>query len=374
MLFNFKYKFLRSLRVKQLLFWDIAFPIILGTVFFTAFKNADNYQFSPIKVAIVNESENKAFETVINEVSKEDDEQLLNSTDTDEENAKNMLADGNISGIIYIKDSPSITISQNGIEQSILQSFMQQYKSRESVITQIAKEHPENLASAIEKLTSDISYNKEVSLNNENMSHSVVYFYSLIAMTCLFSAMSGVYCTLDLLANQSAVGIRREASPQHKMKAVMGDYAATVLLHFGCILILLFYLNQILKVDFGNKMPLIIITGFLGCVIGSAIGVLIGSIKRLSEGVKVGISVSFSMLCSLFSGLMLSSLKLIIDENIPVLNRLNPAALITDSLYSLNMYSDYSRYTTNMITLVIIAAVCCILSYFSLRRTSYANL
>ena len=353
MLFNFKYKFLRSLRVKQLLFWDMAFPIILGTVFFTAFKNADNYQFSPIKVAVVNESENKAFETVINEVSKEDDDQLLNSTDTDEENAKNMLADGNISGIIYIKDSPSITISQNGVEQSILQSFMQQYKSRESVITQI---------------------DKEVSLNNENMSHSVVYFYSLIAMTCLFSAMSGVYCTLDLLANQSAVGIRREASPQHKMKAVMGDYAATVLLHFGCILILLFYLNQILKVDFGNKMPLIIITGFLGCVIGSAIGVLIGSIKRLSEGVKIGISVSFSMLCSLFSGLMLSSLKMIIDENIPVLNRLNPAALITDSLYSLNMYSDYSRYTTNMITLVIIAAVCCILSYFSLRRTSYANL
>lgn len=370
----FKYKLLTLLRSKELIFWNAFFPILLGSMFFITFKNADSYEFAPVKVAIVKNTENAQFEAVLNEVSKEGENQLLDVTKTDLDNAKTLLTNDDVKGIIYIDETPSITISQNGIDQSIIQSFMEEYNSHSLVIMQIANEHPQKLSSAIDKLHSDVLYNKEVMLNNNETDHFVVYFYSLIAMTCLYSSMTGVYCTIGMLANQSPAGMRREASSQHKLTAILSDYFATVLIQFSCVLLLLFYLNVILKIDFGKNIFLVILTSFIGCLIGTSIGILIGSATKFSENVKVGICVAFSMICAFCSGLMFKIMKQIIEANAPVFNRINPAALITDSLYSLNMYNDYSRFTVNMLILVAMAVLCCTLSYFSLRRTKYANL
>ena len=54
------------IKTKELLFWTMAFPIILGTLFFAAFGNAkmeDN--FSRIPVGVVIEGQADAFEAVI---------------------------------------------------------------------------------------------------------------------------------------------------------------------------------------------------------------------------------------------------------------------------------------------------------------------
>jgi predicted Zn-dependent peptidase len=63
-----KYNFISALRVKQLNFWILIFPIILGTLFNIAFSGImDSEKFKTIPVAIVEKSENKNFSSVVSQ-------------------------------------------------------------------------------------------------------------------------------------------------------------------------------------------------------------------------------------------------------------------------------------------------------------------
>ena len=47
-----------------------------------------------------------------------------------------------------------------------------------------------------------------------------------------------------------------------------------------------------------------------------------------------------SMTGSTLAGLMNSKIKFAVDQNMPIINKLNPAALITDAFYCINVYDD----------------------------------
>ena len=55
-------------------------------------------------------------------------------------------------------------------------------------------------------------------------------------------------------------------------------------------------------------------------------------------------------------------------------NRINPAALISDSLYALNMYPSLTRFARNMGILAVMTLVLCFISGLILRRSDYASL
>ena len=65
------YEIKSSLRVKDLIFWLILFPIILGTLFKIAFSDLYEKQIStdPIPTAIVVTAENEAFRSVVDSIS-----------------------------------------------------------------------------------------------------------------------------------------------------------------------------------------------------------------------------------------------------------------------------------------------------------------
>ena len=67
-------------------------------------------------------------------------------------------------------------------------------------------------------------------------------------------------------------------------------------------------------------------------------------------------------------------MKAIIAENIPWFNNINPAAVISDSLYCLNIYNDYERFTVKIITMLIISAIFVLLGFVLSRRKKYASL
>ena len=67
-------------------------------------------------------------------------------------------------------------------------------------------------------------------------------------------------------------------------------------------------------------------------------------------------------------------MKYIIDKNIPLLNIINPANMITDGLYSLYYYEGFSRYNFNLISLIVFSIVMIVISYFSLRRQKYDSI
>lgn len=67
-------------------------------------------------------------------------------------------------------------------------------------------------------------------------------------------------------------------------------------------------------------------------------------------------------------------MKYIIDKNIPILNQINPASMITDGFYSLYYYDTFNRYFIDVAGLLIFATVMIGLSFISLRRQKYDSI
>jgi ABC-2 type transport system permease protein len=373
-----KYKLKALFREKSLVGWVFAFPIALGTFFFLSFgsiMNSEEYDFSPVPVAFVSEnSADKMFETVLDDLSKESENQLFQVTKTDKESAEELLKKGDIDGILLASPELSVIVSGKGLNQTIIKSFLESYLKHQNVLEQIGSTHPERLAAAMDILTREISYNKELSLANTKMDNLSQYFFALIAMTCLYGSIIGRKCVEDIQADLSALGARREISPAHKLTVICADFCGSVIVNFSSVLLLLFYLTVILKIDFGTRVPYIVLTAFAGSVIGVAMGTFIGSLGKISVQVKEALVSAISLILSFLSGLMINNMKDIVEHTVPFVNRINPAALITDCLYSLNMYDTFDRFYSNIVNMGIIAALFIFGSYLLLRRNRYASI
>jgi len=67
-------------------------------------------------------------------------------------------------------------------------------------------------------------------------------------------------------------------------------------------------------------------------------------------------------------------MKYVIDKNIPIVNKLNPASMITDGFYSLYYYDTLDRFYFNIASLLTLSVVMIIISYLSLRRQKYDSI
>ena len=102
------------------------------------------------------------------------------------------------------------------------------------------------------------------------------------------------------------------------------------------MMILLAYMKYVLRLEFSGSYAEMLPALFLGSMIGVTMGMFITSIGKMGEGMKVGVMVGVSMAMSFCAGLMNADIKNIIDRSAPLLNRINPAALISDALYCIN--------------------------------------
>ena len=94
----------------------------------------------------------------------------------------------------------------------------------------------------------------------------------------------------------------------------------------------------------------------------------------MAEGIKIGILLGISMVCSFLAGLMNAEMKYVVEQHAPIINRSNPAALISDAFYCINVYDDPARYTRNLVTLFMMCIVLIIASFLMVRRERYDSI
>ena len=70
------------------------------------------------------------------------------------------------------------------------------------------------------------------------------------------------------------------------------------------------------------------------------------------------------MVCSFLAGLMNSNMKDLVEKHVPIINRINLAALISDAFYCINVYNDTARYYRNLVTLAVMSAAFVMASFF----------
>ena len=369
-----KYNVLVKFRNFNMTFWPLVFPLILGTFFFFAFGNLNDADFETVQVAMVQESDsNPLFSFYIKQVEKSDSD-LLNIREMDEETALAALKNKEISGIYYNKMSPSLTVNAHGIPESILQSVLESYDNSLHTIQTILKEHPSGILDGFSQMADTRELVQELSLGGKTIDGNSQFFYALIAMACLYGSFIGFGSTITLQANLTALAARRCVTPTHKLKLIVSEQITSFLIGYVDVIILLIYLRNILKLDFQGQMDKMLIISMLGSLIGVSMGIFIGSFSKMGEGIKVAIILAISMVCSFLSGLMNSSMKDIVEKHAPVINRINPAALISDAFYCINVYDDPTRYYRNLVTLASMSIVLVLASFLLIRRNRYDSI
>ncbi len=377
---NFKYDFLVCLRSKDVILWMLIFPVFLGTVFHIAFGNINSSNaFEAVPVAVVMETENEAFRTVMDEITA-GEEPLFAVTYTDKEQAMTMLEKADVSGIMFVDDSVSVSVSgltsgtTINVKKTIVKSFAEQYNSTSEVIENTMKTDMTKLPAVIETLSKQVSCNEQLPLTDGNTDNMLGYFYNLIAMVGLLGSNLGVYMVSDNQANLSPLGARRCCSPRRKITSLVLGLLARFVAEAICVSVSLTYLIFVLGIDFGTKIPFVYLAGILGGFLGTSFGFLVGSIGTKDGDTKSAICVAVSLTCCFFSGLMINTMKGMVDTVAPWFNEINPAAVISDAFYCLNIYDDYERFTTKIITMLIMTVVFCLGGFLLTRRRKYASL
>ena len=369
-----KYNILVKFRNFNMTFWPLVFPLILGTFFFFAFGNLNDADFETVQVAMVQESDsNPLFSFYIKQVEKSDSD-LLDIHEMDEDAALTALKNKEISGIYYNKMTPSLTVNAHGIPESILQSVLESYNNSLHTIQNILKNHPSGILNGLSQMADTKELVQELSLGGKTIDGNSQFFYALIAMACLYGSFIGFGSAITLQANLTALAARRCVTPTHKLKLIISEQVASFLIGYIDVIILLLYLRNILKLDFQGQMGKMLIISLFGSLIGVSMGIFVGSLGKMSEGIKVSVILAISMVCSFLSGLMNSSMKDIVEKHAPIINRINPAALISDAFYCINVYDAPTRYYRNLITLAGMSIVFMLASFLLIRRNRYDSI
>ena len=389
---NFKYSIKTLFRNKALIFWTFAFPIILGTFFNMAFSNIEKREkLDIINIAIVNNDDfnnNKVYKTAFKDLSdKNNKDRIFKTHYTTEDKARKLLEDGKIVGYLkIINDEPKLTFIKNGFNGTIFKYVTEEITETSSMVKNISEE---KIKKAIATGNYNIDYesiydnvmnlieDNNVRINNissNNLSYTMIEFYSLIAMVCLYGGMLGVVAINQSLANMSNKGKRISVSPISKGKLILSSVLASYITELIGLALLFIYTIFVLKVDYGSRLGLDIVLALVGSLAGLSLGVAVASVFKSNEKAKIGMIISITMLGCFLSGMMGVQMKYVIDKNIAIINKINPASMITDGFYSLYYYDTLNRFIFDIGSLVIFASLLIGVSYISLRRQKYDSI
>ncbi len=390
---NFKYAFKTLFRDKMLIFWTFAFPIILGTFFNMAFSNIENSEkLDIISIAIVEKEENEimkqAFETLSDE---ENEDRLFKTQYVTEEKAKELLENDEITGYLVLrKEEPKVVIKSNGINETIFKYVTEEIMQNTEMISDIVEKrvqesmqgypegiynmpNMENIYEDVMKILEDNQVEFK-NISNSNLSYTMIEFYTLIAMTCLYCGVLGMVAVNHNLANMGNIGKRTSITPTSKGRIIFSSLMASYLTQLIGLAILFAYTILVLKVDYGTNLPMIILLSLTGSLAGLSLGIAVATLIKTNENAKIGILIAVTMLGCFLSGMMGITMKYMVDKNVPIVNLINPASMITDGFYALYYYDTLDRCFLNIVSLLIFSGVMIILSINGLRKQKYEAL
>lgn len=377
----YKYRLKALFHDKMEFFWNLIFPLLLGTCFYAALsnitKNTETFETIPVAVVLEDSAQETFFKEMMDGLSESVDGEVpfFHVTYANQTQGEELLTEEQVDGLIILKNgTPSLTILENGINQTIIKNVLDKYIQTNEVITGMIPEHLDKLEAVMDAVGSDVAYIRELPLTHGNTDPVMDFFFALIAMTCLMGTTVGQYTAMHIKANLSPIGLRKVISPANRMAMILGDMCASLTLSAIGNAMLIVYLKYILKLEFGAGFLLIYVVALIGSLLSICIGMMVGFLPKLSENAKAGINIGITLFSGFLCGLMANGIKQLIEQTCPIINRINPGSLISDALYALNIYDTYEKYIQCLIIMLIMCTVSVFISLTIARRESYDSI
>ncbi|MCI9280310.1 MAG: ABC transporter permease [Bacilli bacterium] len=382
---NFNYTLKTLFKNKILIFWTYAFPIILGLLFYFAFSDIEKGEtFKVIPIGIVENQaflENTLYKETFQVLGEEGSKtQIFSIRYEDEETCQSLTKKKEIVGYLNLENEAKLVISENGIDETTFKFVIEEIEEKKALFNHLIEMNQDSIrndASFVAQIYEKVMANQESSIQDDSKSHlsyTMIEYYTLIAMACLYGGILGMYAINQKLANMSSNGKRVSVAPIQKIKLIGSSALASyVTLLIGVLLLFLFTVF-VLHVDYGDSIFYVLLLILFGSLAGLAFGLFISVLLKKNENTKIGIIIAGTMFCSVLSGMMGITMKYVIDKNVPILNKINPANMITDGFYALYYYDTPERFFMNLISLILFSLVLFLISIVILRGEKYDSI
>jgi len=327
------------------LFWALMYPLVLVFFFNAAFSGMMDFEARNIDVGIGNDNQ-------IGYILK--DIEFINVHKITDDKIVEKLESGKINA--YIDNRLNLTVTESGINQTIIKEVVEQIKQ----------------TSMLNRPVTEIDFSVDyLADKNQEANNLAVTFYALIAMVSLYGIFSGIETVCFIQANLSNVGVRINVTPLKKGNFLLAGTIDALLLNLLSNGILLLFITYVLKITLFNELLYSAILIILGNFFGVALGILIGTSNKKSNEAKISMAIVLTLFLSFFSGLMGPWIKVMIDQKVPVLARLNPISIITNNLYRVNLLESTRSAGEGILVLFLYCIVLILVSYLFLRGKKY---
>ena len=366
-----KYNLLQMFRTKENLFWGMALPLVMGVIFFLAFGGVE-FELDPIPVAIVETRPlNTLTRSFVEMANYLEEDELLQVSFASYDNAMEMLRQREISGVILLGESIELVLMSAGIGQSILETITGEFIIRFTSAANIASLRPEFLANAMVAIERYESVNAPV----RELPISVLtnFFFVMLAVGCFMGTNIGAKSGFELQSHMTDVAARLSVSPTPKIVLFIENLLAGTIGQTMITTITLLFYTFVLGVDFGDRWGLILLACIVGSFASVAFGMFFSIVLPGNEEAKSLYLMLLSQALFIAAGMMSYAIRNIVRSAVPILDRINIVAIISDTFLTLVIHEDLSRYVQQLATLFAIAVLCSVVGAAVLRRQASAN-
>lgn len=390
-----------SVRSKAGLFWLLAFPLILATLFNAMFGQLnETYRLDSLDVAVVNDdawNRNPYLDTFIDGIGGIDGDDadgklIVAHAVASMGEAERLMGDYSVVAAINATDDGGLRLSISSqaaakanaatgtnslqISLTVLRNLIARYNATDTTIRRIAAENPRVLGNAkiLAGLGAAGSYCDEITLTHFTPDATARFFYALFGMVSLMAMSFGINIITGMQANLSALGLRQSVAPTPKWKQATAAVLVSWLCTFASMTVLMLYIRYVCGVGMGGREPMAVLGIAVAAFMSSGLGLFIGALPRLDASAKTGISVALACFLSLFAGLygtFAMDLSDLIDRQAPALSMLNPAKQVTNLFYDLMYFDDYRPFFQTVGTLAAFGFVFLAAAALLLRRQRY---
>lgn len=344
-----KYTAISMISTVQGMFWTVAYPILLSSLFFVIFSAISTRGLSTaINTGITKTNPHRVIFNFI---------PMVHVISMEQGAADAALREGSIQ--VFIADDLSIRIYKNGTAQTIIKNIVEQIKQTDALGIPI---------------TPSVYRKRFIDSKDEQNNSMMILFYSLLAMVSIYSMFGAISIPERMQANISKLAVRMSAAPIKRFRIYLAGVLFFVCFNLASNLLYIGYVMLVLKInlitDFAVTVPLLIYANLFG----TAFGLCIGSIPKLTENTKVMIGVFSSLFLSFLSGMMSVSVKTALDASVPILSKINPIALFTDTLYNINILHEYDLAPLFFIVYSGFIALFLSIAFFNAREVQYDSL
>lgn len=362
----FRYNLLSTLRVREVLFWSLAFPLLLSMLFFMAFGNMDTAEMirEPIKVAYVApQVRNPLYnlQSILGGIPRGQDEaeKMFDLREVSEEEARKLVMDNEVDAALIDGQVPQLLLTKVEGRQVVVKQVLDQVEATKNTVFSLMRKNPLTNISEVQQQLSQADFTTAVSLGGGRMSMDIVYFMALLAMTCLGACSAGAVVIFGQQANRSSVGARLAASSANKWYRVGAASLATFLVQVAMSFIVFGFMTLVLKKDFGPYTGYILLVLTIGTLLGFLMGMAVACAVWGKENMVLGVTTGLYLFSSFLAGLMSDRVKRLVETSAPLVSRWNPGSMIVDSLYSLYYYQsiDYTYLGRMLLVCLLFAGV-----------------